>query len=106
MTRAEALRKIINDCMDVHFVTKKGVIISGDDLIDIYDKLSEDITIAEEKPEKAKPKKRRKPKVDLDVGKMMALFKAGWSYKAIADEIGCSASTAYNKITEVLHNES
>lgn len=32
----------------------------------------------------------------LDTGKMRALREAGWSYKKIADEMGCSARTVWN----------
>lgn len=42
----------------------------------------------------AEPKKEEKPKPakKVDEGKVMALKKAGWSHKKIAEEMGCSDS--------------
>ena len=50
-------------------------------------------------PVEPKPKqtKKRKP---LDHGKMQALRNAGWSYQAIADEVGCSIGTAHRILNE------
>ena len=58
-------------------------------------------TLRGEEPEKrtkeveeTQPKTRkRKP---LDTGKILALHKAGWTYKMIAEEMHCSMSTIYN----------
>lgn len=38
----------------------------------------------------------------IDRGKIIALHKAGWSGRKIADEMGCSVGTVYNVIK--LHN--
>lgn len=49
----------------------------------------------------AKPKQVRGPyKKVLDVGKMKALRKAGWTLTKIADEMRCSPQTVANKLKE------
>lgn len=52
----------------------------------------------------AKPKQKRKRpehyKKELDVPKMRALRKAGWSLSKIADEMRCSPQTVSNKLKE------
>ena len=47
-----------------------------------------------------KPKTTPKPsaKKDIDIGKVKALRKAGWTLEKIADEMGCSAQTIANKL--------
>ena len=50
-----------------------------------------------EKPQ-ADPKPEPKKKVQLDLGKVKALRKAGWTLEKIADEMGCSAQTIANKL--------
>lgn len=47
-----------------------------------------------------KPKAAPKPsaKKDIDLGKVKALRKAGWTLEKIADEMGCSAQTIANKL--------
>ena len=112
MTRAEALRKIIKEVPGVCFVTEAGTVISGSVLLDIYDKLNEDISAEPKAEPKAKPKTepaketRRGPKPkNYDVGKMVALHKAGWNYVDIADECHCSPATAQRKVKEALYAE-
>ena len=46
-------------------------------------------------PKQAQPKPAKKP---LDMGKVKALRKAGWTLEKIADEMGCSAQTIANKL--------
>lgn len=50
----------------------------------------------------AEPKKVQKKeptnKKDIDMGKVKALRKAGWTLEKIADEMGCSAQTIANKL--------
>lgn len=46
---------------------------------------------AEEKPAATEKAKTVKPK-ELDTGKIIALYKAGWGYKAIADELKSNVS--------------
>lgn len=52
----------------------------------------------------AEPKKVQKKeptnKKDIDMGKVKALRKAGWTLEKIADEMGCSAQTIANKLKE------
>lgn len=47
---------------------------------------------------KAKPKPKKKKEVD--VGKIRALNKAGWSVEKIADEMRIGKSTVYKKLKE------
>ena len=48
---------------------------------------------------KAKPKQKTKKK-EVDVGKIRALNKAGWSVEKIADEMRIGKSTVYKKLKE------
>jgi len=50
-----------------------------------------------EKPQ-ADTKPEPKKKVQLGMGKVKALRKAGWTLEKIADEMGCSAQTIANKL--------
>ena len=57
--------------------------------------------VQEEQPKavvKAKPKPKKKKEVD--VGKIRALNKAGWSVEKIADEMRIGKSTVYKKLKE------
>ena len=57
--------------------------------------------VQEEPPKavvKAKPKPKKKKEVD--VGKIRALNKAGWSVEKIADEMRIGKSTVYKKLKE------
>lgn len=96
MTRAEGLKKIIKDIPGVQFVISgTGHVIDGETLLRLYDTLNEEIEHAPQKVENGKKK-------EIDVPKMVALHKAGWSYKAIADEMGCSQGTACTRVREAL----
>lgn len=58
--------------------------------------------VQEEPPKavvKAKPKQKTKKK-EVDVGKIRALNKAGWSVEKIADEMRIGKSTVYKKLKE------
>lgn len=44
----------------------------------------------------APPQPVRKPKKTVDVGKLIALYNAGWSVAKIADELGVSTGAVYN----------
>ena len=47
---------------------------------------------------KTKPKPKAEPKREpFDVGKMKALYDRGWSAAMVADEMGVSVQTIYNK---------
>ena len=50
-----------------------------------------------EKPQ-ADPKPEPKKKVQLDMGKVKALRKAGWTLEKIADEMGVSSQTIANRL--------
>ena len=58
--------------------------------------------VVQEEPPKAvkKPKAPAKKKKEVDVGKIRALNKAGWSVEKIADEMRIGKSTVYNKLKE------
>lgn len=49
-------------------------------------------TIKEQEEDQGKPKKK------LDIGKIMALKKAGWSAADIADELGTTAQSIYSAV--------
>lgn len=106
MKRAEGIRKIIKDIPGVQFcISATGQIIDGETLLRLYDMLNEDITQTPKKHTAQTPKqevKRGREKKEYDVPKMVALHKAGWSYQAIADEMGCSPGTACTKVREAL----
>ena len=52
-----------------------------------------------EEPEE-KPKRKPPARKTVDAGKICALYKAGWSVKAIADEIKCSEATVIIKLKD------
>lgn len=58
------------------------------------------LTAQVEKP-KAAPKAAPKPKKELDIGKVKALRKAGWTLEKIADEMGVSSPTISKSLKEV-----
>lgn len=49
---------------------------------------------------KKKSTKKATKRTNLDIGKIMALHNAGWSYTAIADELGTSTSTICRIVKE------
>ena len=49
----------------------------------------------QEKAEQKAPKQTTRKKSSFDVGKLAALWKAGWSVQKIADEMGVSEPTVY-----------
>lgn len=68
------------------------------------------VTAEEETPavEEAQPEEKPKlppRKPGLDHGKIMALHRAGWTLKNIADEMGCSAQTVLNHINKEKHDD-
>ena len=58
--------------------------------------------VVQEEPPKAVMKAKPKPKKkkEVDVGKIRALNKAGWSVEKIADEMRIGKSTVYKKLKE------
>ena len=100
MTRAEALRKIIKDVPGVHFVTADGRVFKASELLDIYDKLNENIILGNDEPKTEETEKKPQRNRDIDRGKVKALYKAGWKTKEIADECKCSVATVYKIVNE------
>ena len=64
---------------------------------DVKTKLKE---IRSEVEEVQKKQKKSKSKTELDVPKMRALRKAGWTLTKIADEMRCSPQTVANRLRE------
>ena len=58
-------------------------------------------TKPEPKPKKAPKKKPKKKEKAFDMGKLQALHEGGWSVAKIADEMGVSQQTIYNKLKEI-----
>lgn len=58
--------------------------------------------VVQEEPPKTEVKAKPKPKKkkEVDVGKIRALNKAGWSVEKIADEMRIGKSTVYKKLKE------
>lgn len=83
--------------------------------IKLYNYLDEDLYDPKEDPQKPKDE-QQKPKAvapipkkvvagsekrkKLDDGKMLALRRAGWTYKKISDEMHCSEQTVINHIKD------
>jgi DNA-binding NarL/FixJ family response regulator len=53
-------------------------------------------TLAVKEPAKKPPKRK-----EIDLGKLMALRKAGWSMKNIGIELGCSEGTIFNYLKKM-----
>ena len=49
--------------------------------------------------------KKEEPKKTLDIGKIMALRKAGWTYEQIADELGTSKARIASAIYKYRHKD-
>ena len=56
--------------------------------------------LCEPKEEQQKPKANGRQRINIDMGKVHALHKAGWTYEAIAEELGCSAGTISMRLKE------
>lgn len=116
----EELSKYIDDDCVIHVISKYGkqdyanyvnltkllkdaiIIVScEEDLVDNEtEQLVDDLfDITEGKSTFDEDTSKRK---NIDRGKIIALHKAGWSGRKIADEMGCSVGTVYNVIK--LHN--
>lgn len=48
------------------------------------------------------PVPRKSNKIKLDLGKIAALYRAGWTYEKIAREMGVSGQTIANRMKEAL----
>lgn len=70
-----------------------GLTISGTPI-----EMAELIILRTTEPKQDAASKKQTTKVQLDMGKVKALRKAGWTLEKIADEMGCSAQTIANKL--------
>lgn len=59
------------------------------------------IGCAEPEPE-PEPEEKKVPRQNIDMGKVVALRNAGWSFKAIAEEIGSSQATVCKRFNRLL----
>lgn len=70
-----------------------GLTISGTPI-----EMAELIILRTAEPKQDAASKKQTTKKPLDMGKVKALRKAGWTLEKIADEMGCSAQTIANKL--------
>lgn len=99
MKTYEVVREVVK-LMDDDQPKQKAIL--WDAFTKLFDLMVEEY---EKKPKKAtaaavkapKPKAKRG---SIDWGKAEACWKAGWDYKKIADELGCSYHTIYNHFNE------
>ena len=70
-----------------------GLTISGTPI-----EMAELIILRTDEPKQDAASKKQTAKKPLDMGKVKALRKAGWTLEKIADEMGCSAQTIANKL--------
>ncbi len=64
--------------------------------------MSGDVAVDPEQDEPEAEPEKPKPRQKMDTGKMQALHEAGWSYKAIAEEMKIPYSTVYNTLNYAL----
>lgn len=76
-----------------HFCKKGATAIINEDFESAVEEM-----IATSQPD---PPPTDKPKRRLDTGKVAALRKAGWTVKAIAEEMSCSEQTVYNALNKM-----
>ena len=73
--------------------------------VDLVAKEKQTVEIGPPEPEKAQsdppPAKNPKNKLKVDTGKMIALRKAGWSMKKIAEELKISEGSVYNYLKKM-----
>lgn len=93
-------------CCTVSVRVDEGPSLLVEDAITLYDFLDKEVEdpkaeLCEPKDKLQEPKKaKRKRRVVVDLGKVQALHKAGWSYEKIAEEIGCSVATIMARLKE------
>lgn len=59
--------------------------------------VEDDEPVPDEPAESSEPKPKAPPR-QLDHGKIIALYNAGWSYQQIADEMRCTMQTVLNHV--------
>lgn len=64
-------------------------------LVGLTDYLSGVLFLANDEPAPAPEKNKKKPKEEIDVGKLYALADGNWSAAKIADEMNISTGTVY-----------
>ena len=93
-------------CCTVSVRVDAGPSLLVEDAIKLYDFLDKEVEdpkaeLCEPKDKPQEPEKaKRKRRVVVDLGKVRALHKAGWSYEKIAEEIGCSVATLMARLRE------
>ena len=77
-----------------------GLTISGTpiEMVELAKLLTAQVEKTKAAPKKDAASKKQSTKKELDMGKVKALRKAGWTLDKIADEMGCSAQTIANKL--------
>ena len=104
MSNTEIVRAILKyigrDSIEVDRALCQGVIL----LLETEENEPEPdrkIVPKQEKPEQKAPKQTARKKPSFDVGKLAALWKAGWSVQKIADEMGVSEPTVYRYLKQI-----
>ena len=77
-----------------------GLTITGtpSEMVELAKLLTAQVEKPKAAPNKDAASKKQTTKKPLDMGKVKALRKAGWTLDKIADEMGCSAQTIANKL--------
>ena len=111
MKRIEAIKKLMTGADDVMIRLKDGTGYYCRELVKLYAYLDAELCDPKEDPQKPKEKlderKADKPipekviagsqkREKIDMGKLIALAKAGRTKEWIADEMGISVATVYN----------
>ena len=111
MKRIDAIKKLMTGADDVLIRLEDGTDYYGRELVKLYAYLDAELCDPKEDPQKPKEKlderKANKPipekviagsgkREKIDMGKLIALAKAGRTREWIADEMGVSVATVYN----------
>lgn len=85
---------------ELHLIISMDVAIAAWELLDQDIYQDPKVELCEPKEEQQKPKANGRQRISIDMGKVHALHKAGWSYEKIADEMGCSVGTISMRLKE------
>lgn len=79
-----------------------GLIITGTpiEMAELAKFIMPELEKPKAEPNKDAASKKQTTKKELDMGKIKALRKAGWSFDKIGDEMGVSAQTIANRMKE------